>query len=538
MRNALFSLLVLTLATPCLGERINHEGRILGPEPVVTEPVLFNTPEADAIVSAMQIFPRNNPWNEDITNRPVHANSVAMISQIISDLASNRRTLRPFYEMNFVLVPDSQPALSIRFNDYPDESDLDGGTDPNGLYPMPSNLPIETWPRETGGLSLSQWQTDVNDEGGDRHSIIVKPGGGFIWETWQTKRVGGAWEASNGAKFNLNSNAPRPDGWTSADAAGLPMFPALVRYDECQRGMVEHALRLVVRRSRRAYIYPATHYASSLTGANYPAMGQRLRLKSSFAIPDNWTIHEKAVLRALKKYGAIVADNGNFFSVSVAPDERFPSNAFDHLSTIGIDNFEVIQTTGPNEGPRSPGAPSCDAGPDEYLEPGVSAQLHGSVLPASTAAQVKWSKYSGPGDVSFTAPTSAETSASFSHPGCYVLMLSAGDGIHTTAFDAVKVDVRHAVEILREGDDIIVRFPSAEGQSYRVERRDAVDDSGGWDELADEIPGTGQLLEVTHAGGARLITQFYRVLTSGSVAAASQGVKESRKTKKRRAQKR
>ncbi len=315
------------------------------------------------------------------------------------------------------------------------------------------------------------------------------------------------------------------------------MFPALVRYDECQRGMVEHALRLVVRRSRRAYIYPATHFASSLTGADYPAMGQRLRLKSSFIIPDNWTIHEKAVLRALKKYGAIVADNGNFFSVSVAPDDRFPANAFDHLSTIGINNFEVIETTGPNEGPRSPGAPGCDAGPDQFVEPGVVVQLHGSVLPSNTAVQIRWTKYSGPGDVSFSAPTSAETSASFSHPGCYVLMLSASDGVHTTAFDAVKVDVRHAVEIVRDGDDILVRFPSATGLTYRVERGDAMASPGNWIELADGVPGTGGLLEVTHGGGALLNTQFYRVLTAPpSTAPSLQSIVEGRKRRKRAAQ--
>src|SRR5947207_5969609 len=114
------------------------------------------------------------------------------------------------------------------------------------------------------------------------------------------------------------------------------MLCATVRYDECERGMVEHALRLVVKRTRKEYIYPATHYASSIpaTSTNYPAMGQRVRLKASFVIPDSWTIEEKAVLRALKKYGALVADNGGFFSVSVCPDDRFAANAFDHLSTI------------------------------------------------------------------------------------------------------------------------------------------------------------------------------------------------------------
>src|SRR6476620_8462784 len=346
----------LLIAGNGAAERINQEGRILGPAPVVSTSILFNTPDADAIVSALQIMPITNPWNVDISQRPRLANSDAMIAQIKSDLSLTRQTLRAFYEMNYVLVPDNQPRVTIPFLDYPDESDLDGGIFPNGSYPLPSNMPIETWPVGTGGLSLQQWQADVTSVGGDRHGIVVAPGAGSVWETWQLKLTQAGWQASNGAKFNLNSNALRPAGWTSGDAAGLSMFVATVRYDECQRGMVEHALRLVVKRTRKEYIYPATHYASSIaaTSTNYPAMGQRLRLKANFAIPSGWTTEEKAVLLAMKKYGAIVADNGNFFSVSVCPDDRFSSNAFSHLSTIDINNFEVIQTTGPTEGPRSP----------------------------------------------------------------------------------------------------------------------------------------------------------------------------------------
>src|ERR1700738_4490043 len=303
-------------------ERINQEGRILGPAPVVTSPTLFNTAQADAIVSAMQIFPVTNPWNEDISRRPLLSNSVQMITQLKSDLSASRQTLRPFYEMNYVLVPDNQSRVTIAFLDYPDESDLDGGTFPHGSYPTPPNMPIETWPRGTGSLTLQQWQMDVTNVGGDRHGIMVAPGAGSIWETWQMKLTTNGWQASNGAKFDLNSNGLRPAGWTSGDAAGLPMFPALVRYDECERGMVEHALRLVVAKTRREYIYPGNHYASTIpaTSTNYPAMGQRLRLKASFVIPSGWTIEEKAVLLALKKYGAIVADNGGFFSVSVCTD--------------------------------------------------------------------------------------------------------------------------------------------------------------------------------------------------------------------------
>ena len=436
-------LIFLTLACGAHAQRINHEGRILGASPVVTASTLFNTPAADAIVSAMQIMPRDNPWNEDISRRPVHANSDAIIAQITNDLSSSRRTLRPFYEMNYVLVPDNQPRVTIPFFNYPDESDLDGGMFPNGNYPIPPNLPIETWPRGTGNLTLQQWQQDVNNTGGDRHAIIVAPGVGSIWETWLTKLTGNGWQASNGAKFNLNSNVLRPAGWTSGDAAGLPMFPAIVRYDECQRGMVEHALRIVVAKSRREYIYPATHFASSIpaTSANYPAMGQRVRLKSNFVIPESWTIEEKAVLRALKKYGALVADNGNFFSVSVCPDDRFSANAFDHLSTIAISNFEVVQTTGPSEGPRSPGAPSADAGSDQFLEWPANISLTGSVNDPSGHASVLWKVYSGPTGASFANANQPSTNVTITGPGTYTFMLSADDGVHAVAYDAVVVRV-------------------------------------------------------------------------------------------------
>lgn len=393
-------------------ERINHEGRILGPVPAVTNAVLFNTPQADAIVSAMQILPTTNPWNEDISRRPVLPNSDAMIAQIISDLDANRRTLRAFHEMNFVLVPDSQPFVPINFVTYPDDSDP-------GPYPIPSNMPIETWPRETGSMTLSQWQQ--TDDGSDRHSIVVQPGSGFIWETWRALRVGTDWQAANGARFNLNTNGLRPLYWTSGDAAGLPMFPALVRYDECERGMVEHACRIVVKRSRREFIYPATHYASSTPASqtNIPAMGQRVRLKSSFVIPANWTKHEKAVLLALKKYGALVADNGNFFSISVTPDDRWPANAFSHLTSISITNFEVIQTTGPTEGPRSPGAPTAFAGLARTIATGVSVYLDGFVSFTGATPAIVWKLYSGPTNMVFGNINQTNTTATFNAPSVY-----------------------------------------------------------------------------------------------------------------------
>ena len=177
-------------------------------------------------------------------------------------------------------------------------------------------------------MSLYDWQRNVNNLNADRHSIIIQPGAGGVWETWQAKlnvtATTSNWQAANGAKWNLNTNALRPLGWTSADAAGLSMLGGLVRYDECQRGMVEHAIRLIVKSTRAAYIYPATHHASSpsTTNPDKPAMGERLRLKASFIIPTQWPIADQSVARALKKYGAIVADNGNFFSISVRPNEN------------------------------------------------------------------------------------------------------------------------------------------------------------------------------------------------------------------------
>ena len=430
-------------------ERINHEGRILGNVPVITNSILFNTTNADAVVSALQIFPTTNPWNEDISRRPLLTNSDAMIAQINSDVpsASNRK-LRLFQEMNYLLVPTNQPLVSISFlGGYPSESDLNGGVFPNGLYPIATNMPIEGWPTQTG-LSLTQHQQ--TDDGGDRHSITVQPDNGKIFETWRTLRVGANWYATNGAIFNLNSNTLRPDTWTSGDAAGFPMFPALVRYDECQRGMVEHACRLVVVKSRNQHIYPATHHAGAVAASqtNYPAMGQRLRLKASYVIPANWTKEEKALLLGLKKYGAMVSDNSSsFFSISITPDDRW-GNAFNNLSGAGlaITNFEVIQTTGPNEGPRSAGAPTANAGADATASVGVPFQLQGFVS-ATTPTTNLWKIYSGLTNVTFANTALTNTTVTFNTNGAFTLMLSASNGVHAVAYDAVVITATHALKL-------------------------------------------------------------------------------------------
>lgn len=435
MRGAIiFGALLCVVAT---AQRIDHAGRILGDLQVPSAPILFNTPQADQILTTMQICPRTSAWNEVIENRPLLSNSAAMIAMIRSELASNRRNLRAFYEMNFVLVPVSQPLVPIDFVTYPDESDP-------GPYPIPTNMPIELWPVNTEGQTLDQWQRDALGWGGDRHGLIVQPGNGNLFETWQMKKLStGAWQASNGAKFDLNSNALRPLGWTSGDAAGLAMFPALVRYDEVQRGSIEHAVRLVVKHTRREYIYPATHHASnpSTTDPNVPAMGQRLRLKASFVIPSTWTPEAKCVARAMKKYGCIVADNGNFFQISVTPDDRWPVGAFDNLWDIDVNQFEVVQTTGANEGPRSPNPPVANAGADRSGQVGAPVALPGATSGGTGQVSTLWTKYSGPGSVTFANPASASTSATFSAAGAYTLMLRASDAVHTPGFDAVVVTV-------------------------------------------------------------------------------------------------
>jgi hypothetical protein len=305
----------------------------------LTAPVLFNTPEADAVLSGLQILPRDNAWNERIDNRPLLTNSAAMISQIISDLASDRRTLRPFYEMNYVLVPDSQPTRPIQFVDYPDESDLDGGTDPSGLYPIPDNLPVETVAAGHGDAHPAamaagcEWlgRRSALDHREARRRIDL----GDLADP----RVGTAWQASNGAKFPLNSNALRPAGWTSADAAGLSMFSGLVRYDECARGMVEHAIRLVVRRTRRTVHYPATHFASTPHRSKLPGDGPAPAIEGKLHHPGHLDDSRESRLQGAQKIRCDRRGQWRLLLESVSlptTDSRPPASTISPRSALAI----------------------------------------------------------------------------------------------------------------------------------------------------------------------------------------------------------
>jgi hypothetical protein len=507
--NGCLTVILMTCACAALGGavRINQEGRILGPLPVVTNAILFDTSNADTVVSAMQIFPVTNPWNEDVSTLPLITNSDAMIAQIITNLAASRRQLQVFQEMNFVLVPDNQPLVPIQFELYADQSDLNGGTSPFGLYPIPTNLPLEGWPTQAGGQTLLQWQS--GQPNADDHAIMVQPGAAFTYETWETALVGTNWQAGNGAIFNLDTNGLRPAGWTSGDAAGLCMFSALVRYDECERGMVEHAVRMVVKSSRyNTYIYPATHYAAPATNTNVnlPAMGQRLRLKAAFVIPTNWTREETALLLGLKKYGGLVADNGNFFSISITPDDRWPADAFNDITSIAITNFEVVQSTGPEGGPRSPGAPSASAGPDQTVSIYQSTQLQGWVTFSNTPPAIQWKLYSGPGSVTFGNAGQTNTTARFSVPGVYTLELNAADGVHAVAYAAVTITVANGVSLAfsQAGTNIVLSWVG--GTPPFVVQQSATLTTGSWSTAITTSAQTASLA-ITN------VTAYFRVLS-------------------------
>jgi hypothetical protein len=214
--------------------------------------------------------------------------------------------------------------------------------------------------------------------------------------------------------------------------------------------MVEHACRLVVVHTSEEHIYPATHSITGHTGTNYPAMGQRLRLKAGYVIPANWTKEEKALAQGLKKYGAMVADlSSSFFSISITPDDRWPANAFSDIAggSLSITDFEVVQSTGVNGGPRSPGAPEANAGAGQTVPLGRPVQLAGTVVFSNTPPMIRWQPYAGPGTVTFGNVAQTNTTAVFSAPGSYTLELSANDGVHAVAYDAVVITVVNGLNV-------------------------------------------------------------------------------------------
>jgi hypothetical protein len=286
-----------------------------------------NTP-VDTTIGNCLVFPSNNAWNTPIDRLPLDARSSAYVNSIGASATLHPDFGSGLYEgapigIPFVVVPATQPGVRVSF-EYADESD-------QGPYPVPANAPIEGGPNGTG----------------DRHVLVVRQGECRLYELFDAHpNPDGSWRAGSGAVWDMKSNALRPDGWTSADAAGLPILPGLVRYDEVAAGKIMHAIRFTAPRTRRAYVWPARHFASSSTDANLPPMGQRFRLKASFDT-SGFSREVRVILAAMKTYGIILADNGSSWFVSGAPDSRWNNDVLvSEFRRLKGADFEAVDASG------------------------------------------------------------------------------------------------------------------------------------------------------------------------------------------------
>ena len=284
-------------------------------------------PEAARLPAAPRcpVFPPDNVWNRRVDHLPVASNSAAIVNSIGAGLGLHPDFGSGLYEGRPIGIPITvvsrrQPRVHVAFEQ--------AGESDSGPYPIPRNVRIE------GG----------RDADGDRHAIIVDRDGCRLYELYSLNpRADGGWRASSGAIWSLRSNRLRPAGWTSADAAGLPILPGLARYDEVSRGRIDHALRFTAPRTRRAYVYPARHFASSSPEPSLPPMGLRLRLKANVDV-RRFPRQARIVLTALKRYGMIVADNGASWFISGVPDRRWSNDDLHALGRIKGADFEVADT--------------------------------------------------------------------------------------------------------------------------------------------------------------------------------------------------
>lgn len=272
-----------------------------------------------------RIFPENNVWNRRVDRLPVHDRSRALIRSIGRDEGLHPDFGSGTYDGGPIGIPITvvgagQRTSKVRFR-YASESD-------KGPYPIPKDVNIE------GG----------RDSTGDRHALIVHKAECRLYELFALRRRDGVWRAGSGAIWDLDSNELRPRGWTSADAAGLPILPGLARWDEVKKGVIDHALRFTVSRTRAKYIYPARHHASDSNDPNLPPMGLRLRLKKSFTT-KGFPRQARIVLVALKRYGMIVADNGSDWFISGAPNSHWNNDALHTLGDVKGSDFVVVDTS-------------------------------------------------------------------------------------------------------------------------------------------------------------------------------------------------
>ena len=309
--------------------------------PVLTEPLI-----------GRQVFPAGNWWNTDITAAPVDARSAALIDFISGRTATNRTPIRhlhpdfgpPPYGFPYVVVAGDQPRIPLAFIAYGDESDPGAPGLPG--YPIPDEA--RTQPHYVEGDVLG------GGSSGDRHMLIIDRNRWLLYETFATSwnATSARWEADSGAVFDLSRSDRRPDGWTSADAAGLAIFPGLIRYDEAfGAGEITHAFRVTTRESN-GYVWPASHAAG--TNASAPPMGARLRLKASKDI-SGFAPEVQRIYRAMKRYGLIVADNGSDMYISGTMDARWNNDVLNPaFSALTADDFDVVQLGWRQMGPNPP----------------------------------------------------------------------------------------------------------------------------------------------------------------------------------------
>jgi hypothetical protein len=278
-----------------------------------------------ASLRGIEVFPADNAWNQDISSASIDTNSAVILTRIGPD-----KPLHPDFGtvyqgapngIPYVVVAGTQPMVPVRFRTA-DESDP-------GPYPIPPDAPVEGGPHSQG----------------DRHVLVVDRDHGKLYELFSARLdpEGRGLSASSGAVFDLKSNRLRPPGWTSADAAGLPIFPGLVRYDEVvNQAAVRHAFRFTVVRTRRGYVFPARHFASPHPSAELPPLGMRVRLRQSFDV-SRFPPQSRVILAALKIHGMILADNGCEWFLSGAPDPRWDDDDLSSLKRVKVRDFEVVR---------------------------------------------------------------------------------------------------------------------------------------------------------------------------------------------------
>ena len=272
-------------------------------------------------VAGCPVFPVSNPWNSRVDRLPVAADSATIVASIGRDLPLHADFGSGLWQgkpigIPYDVVQRSTPRTRVAF-DHADESD-------RSPYPIPRGVHVEG--------------------GSDRHAILVDRDACRLYELYALRRADGRWRAGSGATWSLRSNRLRPAGWTSADAAGLPILPGLARYGEVARGAIRHALRFTAPRTRRAYVWPARHFASDSTDPRLPPMGLRLRLKASFDTRP-FPPQARVVLAGLRRYGMLLADNGSSWYVSGAPDPRWSNAQLHTLSRVRGSDFEVVKPT-------------------------------------------------------------------------------------------------------------------------------------------------------------------------------------------------